>query len=170
MRLSSMIFFLLLSSATLTAQTSTGNNPAVLVKPPIAQSCPVQFSVDRVPGGAFIKTNGAPAPRGQGLNIKFAKPTAQIVSADIVVHGYPAKARVIPATPPVPSEVTESFHLTASTDQPLLHSTIWTNRMILANWVELKRLEYADGTTWQSSAPRQCSASPSLFLLVDSAR
>lgn len=170
MRPSSMIFVLLLSSATLTAQTSTGNNPAVLVKPPIAQSCPVGFSVDRVPQGAVVRTKEEQAPRGQGLNLTFAKPTAQIVSADIIVHGYPARARVIPATPPVPSEVTESFHLTASTDQPLLHSTIWTNRMILANWVELKHLEYADGTTWQSSAPRQCAASPSLFVLVDSVR
>ena len=167
---SSMIFVLLLSSATLTAQTSTGNNPALLVKPPIAQSCPVQFSVDRTPGGAFIKTNGAPAPRGQGLNLTFAKPEVQIVSADITVHFYSATLRAIPAIPSAPKGSTQTFHLTSGPENSMLHSSIWTKHTAPVSWVELTRLEYANGTTWHSSTPRQCGVAPSLYVLVDSAR
>ncbi len=107
---------------------------------------------------------------GQGLTINFKKPATQIVSADIVVHGSPASVHIIPATPSTPKDVTETFHLTSSTGEPLLHPAIWTNHINVVNWVELTRLDYADGTTWQASTPRQCHAAPSLLLLVDSAR
>ena len=106
---------------------------------------------------------------GQGLDLTFAKPDSQIVSADIVVRGYPPTAHVIPATPSAPSEVSETFHLTAASGKPLLHSSIWTAHMTMVNSVELTRLVYADGTAWQPSAPRQCETSPSLFVLVNSA-
>jgi hypothetical protein len=213
MRPASMFFSLLLASATLTAQTATGNRPAVMVAPVTAQACPVLLTVDRKATGAVIWTNsesdwfnahstlslreleralkaepgfGKLSPQdqqsrlnqvaelyhmrhGQGLDVTFGKPQAQIVSADITVHGYPPMAHVIPATPSVPNEVTETFHLIASADKPLLHSSIWTQSMIMVNWVELTRLVYADGTTWQPSAPRECGAAPSLYVLVDSA-
>lgn len=107
---------------------------------------------------------------GQGLTINFKKPATQIVSADIVVHGYPASVHIIPATPAVPSNVTETFHLTNGAGAPLLHPSIRTNHISVVNWVELTRLNYADGTTWQPSAPRQCHAAPSLYVLVDSVR
>jgi hypothetical protein len=110
------------------------------------------------------------ARHGQGLDLTFAKPESQIVSADIVVHGYPPNAHVIPATPSVPNEVTETFHLTSAAGKPLLHSSIWTEHMIMVNSVELTRLVYADGATWQPSTPRQCEASPSLYVLVNSGR
>jgi hypothetical protein len=88
---------------------------------------------------------------------------AQIVSADIVVHGYPPTTRAIPATPSAPKEVTESFHLAPDADQPLLHTSVWT-AMTAIRWVELTRLDYADGTSWQSSTPRECTAAPSLYV------
>ena len=69
MRPYSMIFVLLLSSANLGAQTSTGNNPAVLVRPPVAQSCPVQFFVERRPQGAVVETKSASVHHGQGLDL-----------------------------------------------------------------------------------------------------
>jgi hypothetical protein len=137
-----------------------------------ASSCPVGFSVDRKPDGAIVWTN-SPNPRashGQGVDITFARPKAQIASADIVVHGYPAGLRIVPAAPSAPSEITESFHLTATADLPLLHPSVWTAHMVAISWVELTRLDYTDGATWQSAAPRQCSAAPSLFVPVDSAR
>jgi hypothetical protein len=170
MRLSSMIFVLVLSSASLAAQTAA-NNPAVLIKPPAAQACPVQLSVDREPVGALIPTNGSSAPHGQGLSLTFAKLQEQIVSADILVHFYPSGAHAIPAAPPTAKGVppTESFHLTATAANPMLHSSIWTKHTAVVSWVELTRLEYADGTTWQASTPRQCGAAPNLYVLVDSA-
>ena len=174
MRPSSMIFILALSSASLAAQTSTGNAPAVFVKPPVAQACPVQLFVDRKPDGAIVKTDGSPVSHGQGLDIAFAKygnPIRQVNSADITVHFYPAAAHAIPATPSAANgaPVTETFHLSGSTGKPILRTSIWTKHPGIVSWVELTHLEFADGTSWQSSAPRQCGAAPNLYVLVDSA-
>jgi hypothetical protein len=142
-------------------------------------ACPVGFSVNRVAAGAVVWTDSKQAARhGQGLDITFARlfnriagapagaakgGMAQIVSADIVVHGYPPTTRAIPATPSAPKEVTESFHLAPDADQPLLHTSVWT-AMTAIRWVELTRLDYADGTSWQSSTPRECTAAPSLYV------
>ena len=189
MRLSSMFFALLLAPLTLSAQNATGNsspsqtealrnqqaalsNQLAALELRNASACPVGFSVDRKPDGAVIWTNSPNprAPHGQGLDITFAKPKAQIASADIIVYGYPATVRVIPATPSAPSEITETFHLTAAADQPLLYPSVWTAHLVVVSWVELTRLDYSDGTSWQASTPRQCRAAPSLYVLVDSAR
>ncbi|HEY4382294.1 MAG TPA: hypothetical protein VGN01_18235 [Acidobacteriaceae bacterium] len=171
MRLSSMIFVLVLASASLAAQTSTGNSPVVLVKPPAVASCPVQLSVDRIPNGGVVRTKGTVGAHGQGLNLTFVQPKVQIVAADITVHFYPAGGHVVPAAPSAASvPLTETFHLTTSADTPMRESSIWTSHTAVVRWVELTRLEYADGTSWQASAPRQCGAAPSLYVLVDSAR
>jgi hypothetical protein len=193
-----MLFALLLAPLTLSAQQPTGNTapPAITSDQPrlvfkstpdeqqqklqsllaqararAASACPVGFSVNRRANGAIIRTVlKQPVYRSQGVDITFARPSTRIVSADIVVHGYPPTVQAIPATPSAPKEVTETFHLTANDDQPLLHSSIWTERMTAIGWVELTRLDYADGTSWQPSTAGQCRATPSLYLLVDSAR
>lgn len=102
----------------------------------------------------------AGAPAGTGQN------ASQIVSAEITVRGYPPTTRIIPATPSLPGEVAETFHLTASAGAPLFRSSVWTEHMVIINSVELTRVTYANGTTWESSAPRQCAASPSLYVPV----
>jgi len=106
------------------------------------------------------------AQRGQGLNVNILKPKARIAAADITVRGYPAGAHAIPATPSMPAEVTETFHLTESSGLPILRSSVWTERMAVISSVELTRIVYADGTTWQPSTPRQCQTSPSLYVPV----
>jgi hypothetical protein len=112
----------------------------------------------------------AAEPR-QGLNLTFAQPLARIVSADITMHFYSTDAHIIPATPPAPhgTPITETFHLTPDSGESLLHSTLWPEHRGIISWVELTRLDYTDGTAWQSSAPRQCSAAPSLYVPVASA-
>jgi hypothetical protein len=189
MRLASMFFALLFAPLTLAAQNATGNsspsqmealrnqqaalrNQLAALELRNASACPVGFSINRKPDAAVIWTDSPNprAPHGQGLDITLAKPKAQIASADIVVHGYPAGLHIFPATPSAPSEITETFHLTANADQPLLQPSIWTAHMVAISWVELTRLDYADGTSWQASTPRQCRAAPSLYVLVDSAR
>ncbi|MGA1983892.1 MAG: hypothetical protein ABSG84_15680 [Acidobacteriaceae bacterium] len=173
MRLSSMFFAVLLLPLVLPAQNVPGSGPVqIQIQLHSPAACPVGFSVDRKPDGAIIWTNSSrlPAPHGQGLDINFARPKAQIASADIVVHGYPSALHIIPAAPSAPSEITETFHLTANTDQPLLHPSVWTAHMVAISWVELTRLDYTDGTAWQPSASRQCTAAPSLFVPVATAR
>jgi hypothetical protein len=121
---------------------------------------------------AIVALNHSELSPGQGLDLTFANPPARIVAADITVHFYPASARVVPAAPSASHDVptAQTFHLTAGADKPLLHSSVWTGRQGIVNWVELTRVDYADGTIWQPAAPRQCGAAPSLYVPVDSAR
>jgi hypothetical protein len=111
-------------------------------------------------------------PPGEGLSLTFAQAPARIVSADLTMHFYPAPARVIPAAPSAFNDapITQTFHLTANSGESLLHSTLRAEHSGIISWVELTRLDYADGASWQSSAPRQCTAAPSLFVPVDLTR
>lgn len=224
MRHSSMIFVLLLISATLSAQPPVqlpkdDPNSVEILRQRLAEmalyqaahACPVGFTANRKAQGAVIWT-GAESDwvrqhgtlsltemqrafqnepgfsqlspdqqkdsldritrlynmqHGQGLDLNFARPRADIVAADIVVHGYPLTAHAIPATVAAPAEVTESFHLAASADAPLLHSSVWTAHMVVIKWAELTRLEYSDGTTWTPATNQStCRAYPSLYLPV----
>jgi hypothetical protein len=109
------------------------------------------------------------APQGQGVGITVADAHERIVAVDIAVHGYAAGARPIPAMRR-PEEITETFHLVASEGHPLVDSSISTTHIGMVNRLDLIRIEYAGGTTWQPSSQSRCTASPSLLLLVDSAR
>jgi len=143
-------------------------------------ACPVGFSVAGRPDGSVVWTDNAPAPahHGPGLNISFGKPTAlaptqaQIVSATIAVHGMSRGTRLVPLqfsnTPT--SDATETFSLGGSDGQPLLNPFVWTRNMAAVTSVELTQVTYADGTTWQPAAQRQCIARPSLYVPVAASR
>jgi hypothetical protein len=111
-----------------------------------------------------------PAHHGQGLNISITNVADPIVAADIVVHGFAAGMRIVPATSLSPDEVTETFHLIASAGHSLTGSPIQTAQLAAVDRIELTRIQYADGTTWHPSAGSHCSASPSLLVLVNSAK
>jgi hypothetical protein len=182
MRLSSVFFALLIAPlslpAALAAQTSAGTDPAVLATIPMMHSCPVAFYVARRPAGAIVETGSAQAPRGRGINVSFGKPTrfaksqAQIVSAEITVHGISPGIRVVPAASNSSraDDVTETFELGDESHPSVWTKQVWTEKMNVVTWVELTKLIYADGASWQPSVAGQCAAAPSSFVLVDSAR
>ena len=109
-----------------------------------------------------------PAHLTQSLGITVVDERSHIVAADLVVHGYPAGTRVVPATS-TPKEIAETFQLAAIEGYPLVDSPIRTTHIAMVNWLELTRLQFADGAAWEPSAGSRCSASPSLFVLVDGA-
>jgi hypothetical protein len=107
-----------------------------------------------------------PGYHTQGLGVTVVDAKDHIVATDIVVHGYPAGTRVTPASAPS-REIAEDFHLAATEGLPLIDSPVRTTHIAIVEWLELTRIEYADGTSWQPSAASHCSASPSLFVLVN---
>jgi hypothetical protein len=104
---------------------------------------------------------------GQGLQINFfGKLPSGIVKASITVHGASAAAHMIPAASGMSTaDLTEAFQLTPVAD----HSSLWTKKLNAISWVELTRVEYANGNVWQPSTESRCTAAPSLLLLVDAA-
>jgi hypothetical protein len=173
MQPSSIILMLLLVPSGLAAQSTPNRTAAVFTTPPTSESCPVNFSVERKPNSGMVMVKGAAASHGQGLQINFiALPESAILKVHITVHGMTPGVRVIPASSRIATrdDATETFVLSAEPDSPLLHPAIWTKRLNAVTWVELTRIEYANGTTWQASQQSRCAAAPSLLVLVDSTR
>ena len=168
MRPSSIILILLLSSPGVYAQTSAGSTATIFVSPPASEACPVNFAVKRSShsGLVMVKPNGAGFT--QGLQIDFLK-SPEILRANLTVHGMSARGHMMPAASRAsrPDDASETFVLTPGAGLPLLHSSITTKKISAITWVELTRIDYANGTTWQASPESRCTAAPSLFVLVD---
>ena len=169
MRPSSMILMLLLSSSGLAAQTSS--TPAIFLSPPASESCPVSFSADRQPDGGMVNVDRKTRSYSQGLQINFARSSSPaLLKVDVKLHGMTPGVHMSPASLATRRavEATETFQLTATQGSPLLRSSVSTKRLGSVDWVELTRIEFANGTTWQSSTDSRCVVAPSLLVLVDS--
>jgi hypothetical protein len=166
-----MILMLLLSSSGLAAQTNPPGTPAIFLSPPASESCPVSFSAERKPNGELVQVGRGVTFRGQGLEINFSgSSSTAILKVDLKVHGMTPGVHMSPAavgarTAPYS---TETFQLAANEGSPLLHGSVSTRRLGTVDWLELTRIEFANGTTWQSSPQSRCVVAPSLLVLVDS--
>ena len=175
MRLSSMFFIVLFSSTNLAAHAQAGASHLLFVRPPASQACPVELSATREPSGPLHAVESKPIPRGEGLRVNFASSVNRaIVKADILVHGVetlgPREGMILTGPARPGGNSSESIQVVGTPDAPLLHPLVWTKSMVAIGWLELTRLEYADGTAWQASAESRCVAAPSLYVPVASAR
>lgn len=105
---------------------------------------------------------------GQNLQISFKQSPSTIVAVDLTVHGVSMSAHMTPAAQSArESDLSETFHLMGSATKPVLESALSTHRPMIVTWVELTRIEYANGTSWDESSTSRCAAAPSLFVLVE---
>ncbi|MCU1222043.1 MAG: hypothetical protein JWQ42_136 [Edaphobacter sp.] len=171
MRRSSVVLAMFLVSVGLPAQTNSRTPPVQFMEAPAQGGCPAGFSVERRSTLNVVETKGAAERRQrQGLEVKLGqKDAAGIVSADVTVHGYSAKRRVMPTVSGAEPDASESFRI-AGEAASLLIKEIWMHRVNTVSWVELNEVEYANGFVWHSSAKARCSAVPSKLLLVAGAR
>jgi hypothetical protein len=171
MRVSAMVVMLLLFGAEVVAQTTAGSTAAVFTGPPASESCPVNFSVERKSNSGLIAVDGGKEARGQGLRVNLASAPSKVRIAEITVHGMTA-GDIIPAASPAHQgdDATETFESNANGAAALVHSSVWTKKLTAVTWVELTRLVYANGTTWQPSQGSRCNAAPSLLVLVAAAQ
>lgn len=165
---SSMLVALLSSIAfPLAAQVTaapSGDQPMVVRAP---SACPVGLRADRRAGVISREVDGKVIPTGQGVFLHFMSPPARrVIAADITVYGYSGGVIAQPLNVNSAKEISEEFHLTGSATEPLLQSAIWTAKIHGITAVELTRVTFSDGATWQRSAPSECRIEPSLFVLV----
>jgi hypothetical protein len=179
MRTSMILPILLFATIPAASQQSpTSRAPSQYRFPADHMACPVELRVDRRASVISREVDGKAIPTGQGLALHFRSPSATtpggvavtpgriITSADITVHGYAGRVIAQPLSADSQAELTESFHLTASRAEPLVDKTLWTARINGITWLELTRVTFADGTSWQSTIPAECRIEPSLFVLV----
>jgi hypothetical protein len=165
----SSTIFVVLISATLpiAAQSRSGDAQSQYSLPRLSAACPVQFSANREGGLMMRKTDDAQGSLGQGLDLKFVNDAGRdILSADITVHGYTGQVLAQPLRVVQPRERTEDFHLQNPNQRNLSTTSVWTHNISAVTWIELMRITFRDGTSWQRSAPEDCVVTPSLLVLV----
>jgi hypothetical protein len=166
MRRSFLIAVMLLASAGLVAQTNRRITAVPFMGAPVAGGCPVGFSVERRSAAEVVETKeAAEKHRGRSaLEVKLGgKGAAEIVSAEVTVYGHSAKLRVLPVG--AAADASERFTISGAA-AALLVREIRMHKVNTVSWVDLDKVEYADGSVWQASANARCKAVPSNFLLV----
>ena len=167
----SMILSLVLSAALpLTAQAPSTTGHSQYVLPHTNLACPVRLNAERRSATGMIlrETDGRARPHGQGLQVNFDRAQQlPIIAADLTVHGYSGGAIALPLTVTSAKDLVQDFHLTGTSERPIVESSIWTSNMTAISWIEVTRLVYADGTTWQRSSSRECVFEPSLYVPVN---
>jgi hypothetical protein len=159
----------------------------VLATPPLHMdrtNCPVGLQVKHGPGLSITRNADGPSINGkplsgqvrvpdqsQGIDLTLINLSPQsIVSAQVVVHGFSNKWRYVPlagADPDLARTVEVALDVKgngqASRNLSLSHFTAITA-------VDVNAITYADGSTWRTSSPGACSASPDLLMLVNAER
>ena len=133
----------------------------------------------------------APAP---GLDLNIAGVGSRSIDAvDILVHGFSNQGRLMPASQipnaavdspsqvsvgpsdldrnrhgggPIAIEPTESFHLSRDDSGSAIRASIAAKGMMGIAWLEVTRVEFADGSTWQPASHDECRFAPSLYVPV----
>ena len=147
-------------------------------------NCPIGLQVKHGPGLPLARNAEGPAINGkplwgdvrvqdqnQGISLTLSNLSPRsIVSAHVTVHGFSNKWRYIPlsgADPDLATKVDVALDVKgngqASRDLSLSHFTAITA-------VDVNAITYADSSTWRTSSPGACSASPDLFMLVNAER
>jgi hypothetical protein len=158
---------LLTATFPLAAQSNSGHAPSQFRLPSTPTACPVGLRADRRASVVSREVDGKPIPTGQGIVLHFLNTAGRrVVAADITVYGYSGGVIEQPLTVNSARGLSEEFHLTGSAAQPLVEPAIWTAKIHGITWVELTRVTFSDGTSWQRSAPSDCRIEPSLFVLV----
>jgi hypothetical protein len=126
----------------------------------------------------------APAP---GLDLNIAPMGSQPITAiDILVHGFSNRphltgASQLPdAVPPAAQnpnglgnsqpaaiEPTESFHISRDGAGSSIRTSIVAKGMMGISWLEVTRVEFADGSAWQPTSDAKCRFAPSLYVPVN---
>ena len=170
MRSSMILTALLLASFPGAAQDGSGTRSSQYRPLPLNVKCPVVLRVERRAPGMVRETDGRSTPGGQGIQLNFAsRPHSPVVQIDLALHGYSGGVMVPLLSAGSTKEVVEEFHLAGTSERPILEQTLWSRRMTAIAWIELTRVVFADGTSWQSTSPRECAFEPSLYVPVNDA-
>jgi hypothetical protein len=154
----------------------------VLARPPAhtdTTGCPVGLQVKHGPGLARSRSAGGPvinqkpvpnqAPdENQGIHLTFINLSPQsIVGAQVVVHGFSNKWRYIllsGADPDLATTVDVALDVKGNGHAS---RNLLLSRFTAISSVDVNAITYADGSSWRTSTPGACGASPDPFMLVN---
>lgn len=130
--------------------------------------CPVDLQAQRRGTGAMVQTMGQPGQAAQRLRLNWANRHGKaIVGATLVVRGFDASARVIPAGSAATPELKKTIDVKLNLSGEGKTTTDMTMRSFsTVSWIDLTSVEYADGTGWSLPTGESCTVAPDRLVLV----
>ena len=163
--------FLVTSSAFAQAGSS---GPATTFAAPLgSQSCPIDLYAQRQSGLQASRIDDAPPHNLEGkVEILFRQLDAPaIVQVIGVAHGPSLGGHLDPASTAHPGDITEVFRFQRPLNaDSLQRAELRTHTMSNSRWLELTRIDFADGSHWHASPGSHCRATPNPFVLTSLAR
>lgn len=152
------------------ASSQTATRPVVAEANPtmMGTGCPVGLQAQPHGSGAIIETRGERKEIAQKLRLYWENRREKgIASATILVRGYDTSLRVIPAGSTATPALTKSFRIATRIAGHSKETTELTaQRFATVRWIDLKSIEYTDGTQWSLPKGELCRISPSRFIRI----
>jgi hypothetical protein len=155
--------------------SQTTSQPVVAEPTPsgMADGCPVSLLAQRKGMPTVVATDGKPPVPAAQLQLHWEnRQRKEIVAAAILVQGFDATPRLIPAVlPNAPKPMLKKIF---AVKLALSAAGRGTTDLALRNFasiraIELKSIEYADGGRWNAAPGLCCIIAPSGYLPVDGA-
>jgi hypothetical protein len=146
---------------------------AILYAHPDSSGCPVGLRAQRGSGaGTMIASNRPQNGIEQQLHMTLTNSKSNtIVAIQITVHGFPAKARLVPTVSSAShaSDLEKTINLNLTVEANQQASTDLRLRAFTAvSRLDVDSVDYADGSGWHASAQQSCHIEPDGFMLVSS--
>jgi hypothetical protein len=138
--------------------------------------CPVDLRAQRGPGSGLVITHGfehhGPTGIAQQLHMTFTNRLPKnAVGVTLTVHGLTAAFRMMPATQSAGASsdgtINRTVHLDLTLDPKANASTDLTLKSFTSvTRIDLDTIDYADGSSWKSSAAQTCRIAPDGLMLI----
>ncbi|RZU39740.1 hypothetical protein [Edaphobacter modestus] len=131
-------------------------------------NCPVSLLARPAGAGAMVETAGRTQDAAPQLQLNWENRHGKdIVAATIEVRGYDASPQIIPADLAVSPKLKKTFNLNVNLSGDGKTTTDLRVRPFASvSWIDLRSIEYADGTHWNAAAGETCRVVPSRLVLV----
>jgi hypothetical protein len=135
-------------------------------------ACPVSMHAQHRSDGNVVRTQSAhPKGTGQWLHLTLAgADSKQITKATLTVYGVSPKAHLLQYAAKgqdASSEMTLTSTVPfVASDKGSFSTDFWVPGMTAVQLIDLKSIQYGDGSAWNLANGQSCQVKPDLFMLV----
>jgi hypothetical protein len=148
-----------------------GIDPAIARQIHNALVCPLGVRAEQTAAGNTLSIgDGRFTGQGQRLHVTLNNPkNTEIVGLRITAHGVTAKGRVLARdaanmeSPDATRSLTLKVRVKAKED---VSTDIWLRGFTAIGPIDVDRVEYADGSSWEGSPSRSCRIDPDSLMLI----
>ncbi|QNI38090.1 hypothetical protein [Edaphobacter albus] len=168
-RVSTLSLAFLLSSYPAFPQVAASQSVVAISVPQIMEaSCPVGLFAQHRGAGSIVQIKDRPATATLPLELQWDNHRAKdIVGASLLVRGYDASTRILPAGSTNTPQMKKVFDLKLNLSGNGKTTIDFVARSFATvSSIELQSIEYADGSKWNISKGESCRIAPNNLVLI----